>query len=176
MRRISLKRSKTSGVAEEVGLSAVLQRPDGVRLLDGHATHGIEMGHRRQKLKKISRSIPPRSSRLKGDRRPVDVASVNVARSRNSREMSSLEGGLVIFVGAEVAAEARDQAGCDFLAHRHFRPRLRTGGGFDFEDVEAERPLESGRQRVGQESDGQRAGSDCQLLLLRRRQIRSWSY
>src|SRR5262249_23504314 len=75
---------------------------------------------------------------------------------------------LVVRLEAELAREAGDEARRDLLANRDAgcdaRPRI--GGRLDLEDVETELALNCRDEGIGEESGGEDAGPDQQILLL----------
>src|SRR5579862_1535486 len=82
-----------------------------------------------------------------------------------------LDRGFVVRFLAERARELRHQPGRQFVADRD-GGAVEAARRRDFQRLEADRSLQRGYQRGGDESVGERARADGEFLLLRRRQVR----
>src|SRR5439155_8584948 len=85
------------------------------------------------------------------------------ANSEQPRQVV-LDSRFVVWILTELAAEARDKAGCDLLADRDFRAGAGFAGRLDPQGFEAERALHSRHKWRGDEARRERTGSHGELL------------
>ena len=115
--------------------------------------------------------MPARSTRRKGLRVSVVLASENVARMRNSLEEEVLDLRFVVLLLAELAAESGDQSRRQLVANRHLGPGGGVARRLNLEDLQSNRPLDCAQERSRQKPRGQSPSSNRELLLLRRREL-----